>query len=66
MSLRLTATRLSGGAVWLTPLGRLSIDRLLSAGSGLSMRRGTRSAELRAGHGIDTSATWTAWLRSAR
>jgi hypothetical protein len=49
MSSRMTATRLSGGAVWLTPLGRLSIDGLLSENSGLSMRGGIRSAELRAG-----------------
>jgi hypothetical protein len=49
MSLRMTATRLSGGAARLTPLGRLSIDRLPSTGSGLSMRGGTWSTELRAG-----------------
>jgi hypothetical protein len=49
MSLRMTASRLSGGAMWLTPLGGLSIDGRLSEGSGLSIRGGTRSAELRAG-----------------
>jgi hypothetical protein len=35
--------------VWLTPLGRLSIDGLISESSGLSIRGGTRWAELRAG-----------------
>jgi hypothetical protein len=49
MSSRMTATRLSGGAVWLTPLGGLSIDGRLPEGSGLSIRGGTRSATLRAG-----------------